>query len=210
MGRARRDSAAADRGPVAGRLERGAAGEVVAELESLVADHPLREGLWALLITALYRAARQADALAAYRRVREQLADELGIEPGAALGCWSSRCYQDPLLDAPASAPATTRGRAGHGVGRAPPRRSAARRTGWRSGAVAAEHRLVTLSGPPVWARPGWRWRLRGASDTRGGLARAAGPCRAGQIVGQRVADTLHATGWSRASLVVDCAGPTC
>ena len=43
-----------------------------------------QEGLWELLITALYRAGRQADALAAYRRVRALLADELGLEPGPA------------------------------------------------------------------------------------------------------------------------------
>ena len=46
---------------------------------------PYREGLWELLITALYRAGRQADALAAYQRVRTRLADELGLEPGPRL-----------------------------------------------------------------------------------------------------------------------------
>ena len=70
---------------MAGRVDLGGGGEVVAELESLVAEHPLREGLWASLITALYRAGRQADALAAYRRVRRLLDDELGVEPGAPL-----------------------------------------------------------------------------------------------------------------------------
>ncbi|MFZ0161356.1 MAG: BTAD domain-containing putative transcriptional regulator [Kineosporiaceae bacterium] len=67
------------------RLELGAGGEVVAELEGLVNEHPLREGLWCCLITALYRTGRQADALAAYTRVRAALIDELGIEPGPGL-----------------------------------------------------------------------------------------------------------------------------
>ena len=70
---------------MAARVELGAGGEVVAELESLVEQYPLREGLWAALITALYRAGRQAEALSAYARVRRLLADELGVDPGAAL-----------------------------------------------------------------------------------------------------------------------------
>ena len=69
----------------AARVDLGAGGDVIAELEWLVGAHPLREGLWASYITALYRAGRQADALAACRRVRRLLADELGIEPGRAL-----------------------------------------------------------------------------------------------------------------------------
>ena len=55
------------------------------ELEGLVAEYPLRERLWRLLVLALYRAERQADALAAYRRARDMLADELGLEPGEEL-----------------------------------------------------------------------------------------------------------------------------
>lgn len=63
----------------------GAVQEAVTELEELVAQHPLREGPVAQLMLALYRCGRQADALAAYRRGRETLVDELGIEPGTAL-----------------------------------------------------------------------------------------------------------------------------
>jgi DNA-binding SARP family transcriptional activator len=59
--------------------------EAVGELEPLVDRHPLRERLWELLITALYRSGRQADALAAYQRLRRILAEELGIEPSARL-----------------------------------------------------------------------------------------------------------------------------
>ena len=67
------------------RVDLGDGSDLVGELEALVALHPLRESLWGLLITVLYRAGRQADALTAYRRVRRQLHEELGIEPGPEL-----------------------------------------------------------------------------------------------------------------------------
>lgn len=52
---------------------------VVAELEALVREHPVREESWRLLALALYDAGRQGDALAALRRAREVLTDELGL-----------------------------------------------------------------------------------------------------------------------------------
>jgi DNA-binding SARP family transcriptional activator len=58
---------------------------LVAELEGLVAEHPLRERLHGQLMLALYRSGRQAEALAAYQAARRMLVDELGIEPGTAL-----------------------------------------------------------------------------------------------------------------------------
>jgi predicted ATPase/DNA-binding SARP family transcriptional activator/tetratricopeptide (TPR) repeat protein len=74
---------------VEGRLEADlAAGrhvEVAGELEGLVGEFPLRERLWRLLMLALYRGGRQADALAAYQRARAVLAGELGLEPGPEL-----------------------------------------------------------------------------------------------------------------------------
>jgi predicted ATPase/DNA-binding SARP family transcriptional activator len=63
----------------------GRHGDVVAELERLVDEHPLRERAWRQLMIALYRSDRQADALSAYRRIRRLLAGELGLEPSAAL-----------------------------------------------------------------------------------------------------------------------------
>lgn len=62
-------------------LAGGRWGDLVPELESLVAEHPLRERLRGQLMLVLYRAGRQADALAAYRDARTVLADELGLEP---------------------------------------------------------------------------------------------------------------------------------
>jgi DNA-binding SARP family transcriptional activator len=66
-------------------LHLGRHGEVVAELRQLVADHPLQEQFHAQLMLSLYRAGRQADALAAYQVVRRVLADQLGIDPGPEL-----------------------------------------------------------------------------------------------------------------------------
>ena len=66
-------------------LATGRSSELVAELESLVAEHPLREPFRAQLMLALYRAGRQAEALDSYRAARATLLDELGIEPSPRL-----------------------------------------------------------------------------------------------------------------------------
>lgn len=63
----------------------GGLGTAIGELEHLVRAHPLHERLWALLAQALYAADRQGDALAALRRARRHLADELGVDPGPEL-----------------------------------------------------------------------------------------------------------------------------
>ena len=62
-------------------LMAGRHAELVGELQRLVAEQPLRERLHGLLMVALYRSGRQADALGAYRRARELLVERLGIEP---------------------------------------------------------------------------------------------------------------------------------
>jgi DNA-binding SARP family transcriptional activator len=85
--------------------------QLVGELQALCRQHPLRERLWELLILALYRAGRQAEALRAYTEVRERLAGELGIDPGPALRELQGRILaQDPslALASPAPAPAAT------------------------------------------------------------------------------------------------------
>src|SRR3954463_14172489 len=66
-------------------LALGRADAAVTDLQHLVAENPLRERLWARLVTALYAADRQADALEAVRKCTELLRDELGIDPGPEL-----------------------------------------------------------------------------------------------------------------------------
>jgi DNA-binding SARP family transcriptional activator/pimeloyl-ACP methyl ester carboxylesterase len=81
-------------------LELGCHGALVAELEALVARHPLREELRVQQLLALYRAGRQADALAAYQGYRARLGDDLGLEPSARLKELERRILrQDPDLD---------------------------------------------------------------------------------------------------------------
>ena len=80
-------------------LALGRHARLIGELQGLVGEHPLRERLWAQLMTALYRDGRQADALAAYRAARERLIEEIGIEPGPELRALEARILaQDPAL----------------------------------------------------------------------------------------------------------------
>ena len=80
---------------------------LVAELEALVGQHPLRELLRAQLMLALYRSGRQADALDAYRSARMALVDQLGIEPGKPLRELEQAILRhDPALElSPAAGP---------------------------------------------------------------------------------------------------------
>ncbi len=81
-------------------LESGEAAAVIPELEELVAAQPLRERPRELLMLALYRTGRQADALELFRRTRDLFVDELGIEPSAALReLEGAMLRQEPALD---------------------------------------------------------------------------------------------------------------
>jgi DNA-binding SARP family transcriptional activator len=98
----------------AAELAAGRDAEAAGELERLVDRHPLRERLWELLITALYRSGRQADALGAYQRLRRILADELGLEPSAPLRRLEHDVLvQDAELAAPSPSPAPSPSRNG-------------------------------------------------------------------------------------------------
>ena len=77
----------------------GRAYAVIGELESLTAEHPYREPLWAQLITAYYVAERQSDALDAYRRLKTTLADDLGIDPGPTVRALHERILRQEPLD---------------------------------------------------------------------------------------------------------------
>jgi predicted ATPase/DNA-binding SARP family transcriptional activator len=89
-------------------LAEGRHDPLVAELEALVREHPLREGLRGRLMLALYRSNRQAEALQVYQDARRALTEELGIEPGRDLRELQRRILdQDPALDA--AAPDTPR-----------------------------------------------------------------------------------------------------
>jgi WD40 repeat protein/DNA-binding SARP family transcriptional activator len=85
---------------IEGLLAVGAQARAIGELETLVARHPWRESLWGLLMLAFYREGRQEEALRSYRRAREILADELGIDPSPELVRLHQRVLQqDPGLD---------------------------------------------------------------------------------------------------------------
>jgi predicted ATPase/DNA-binding SARP family transcriptional activator len=125
-------------------LDTGRHAALVGELEGLVASHPHRERLRAQRMTALYRAGRQADALAAYREARLAL-DELGLEPSPELRALERRILaHDPTLGAPAvEEPAAASARRQQElIGRA---RELAAITALFG---RAETRLVTLTGP--------------------------------------------------------------
>jgi len=85
-------------------LELGHHAKLIGELEGLVTENPLRERLRGQLMLALYRSGRQAEALEAYRRARETLVDELGIDPSPELQrLEQSILRHDAELDLPAA-----------------------------------------------------------------------------------------------------------
>ena len=105
---------------IEGRIESilrlGRHGAVVAELQTRVEEHPLRERLRGQLMLALYRSGRQAEALEVYRDGRRLLADELGLEPGTELQRLERAILeQDPSLEAPEQRPRCPPGGTGAG-----------------------------------------------------------------------------------------------
>ena len=78
----------------------GRADAMIVRLEVLTAEHPFRERLWAQLITAYYVTERQSDALNAYRRLKANLAENLGIDPGPTVTTLHERILRQEPLDA--------------------------------------------------------------------------------------------------------------
>ena len=158
------------------------------ELERLVGEYPLRERLHGQLMLALYRSGRQADALAAYRRVRDLLADELGIDPSEPLQRLH-RCVlaHDPALDWNGARPIPTEGHraeAGTPVAEPIPSHSpatrASRAPGWGGRrarhllAIGAALAVAAAIGIVAVARP-WAGAAGGLPANSVGLIGAAG-----------------------------------
>ena len=70
---------------ITAELACGGHAQAVAEIRRLLADHPLREGLWLLLMRALDGAGRHAEALEVYGQARDAISEQLGVDPGAEL-----------------------------------------------------------------------------------------------------------------------------
>jgi predicted ATPase/DNA-binding SARP family transcriptional activator len=147
------------------RLDLGGDEDLVPDLRAQLASYPLRERLWALLMTALYRAGRQGEALEAYQEARGALADELGVEPGEELrSLHAAVLAQDPALDQVARRGFTTGplpSPTSVFVGRAEELENAEK--------VLATTRLLTLSGPGGTGKT--RLALELASRARGRYA---------------------------------------
>jgi DNA-binding SARP family transcriptional activator len=150
------------------RLALGGHGELVGELETLIAEHPYRERLRAQLMLALYRSDRQADALQAYQDARRTLVDELGIEPGERLRRLERAILaQDPALhlevaprpEPPAEAPG------GAFVGR---EHELAQLAGDLDDALAGRGRLALLVGEPGIGKSRLAEELIGQARARG------------------------------------------
>lgn len=125
-------------------VDHGRCEEAAAVAEGLVEAHPFRERLWTVLMLALYRSGRQADALAAFQRARQTLVEELGLDPGQELTELEERILiQDPSLARP--------GRIGDRAGNLPGRLTSFLGRSHELDELAGlvqQRRIVTLVGP--------------------------------------------------------------
>jgi SARP family transcriptional regulator, regulator of embCAB operon len=123
----------------------GRADGIIPRLEVLTAEHPYRERLWAQLITAYYVTERQSDALNAYQRLRANLAENLGIDPGPTVRSLHERILRQEPLDTHETAQTT----ATHAVVGLGP----------HTGTLAAPSAVAELR-----RRDGQRYRLEGST----------------------------------------------
>jgi SARP family transcriptional regulator, regulator of embCAB operon len=123
----------------------GRADGIIPRLEVLTAEHPFRERLWAQLITAYYVTERQSDALNAYQRLKANLAENLGIDPGPTVRSLHERILRQEPLDTHETAQTT----ATHAVVGLGP----------HTGTLGAPSAVAELRG-----RNGQRYRLEGST----------------------------------------------
>ncbi|WP_431047297.1 BTAD domain-containing putative transcriptional regulator [Streptomyces sp. P1-3] len=181
------------------RLALGLAAETVPDLDAHLAEHPWREDAWRLLALALYRAGRQADALAVLRRARAMLADELGVDPGPRMRRMETDILtQDPRLDLPvepSTAAARLWTRAAAAYDRTVAAGSRARLestiglirdlalTGGDGLRSAQEHRLAAVAAAEEFGDPELTARVIGAYDVPAIWTRSDDPEQARRIV---------------------------
>jgi DNA-binding SARP family transcriptional activator len=143
---------------VRSRLELGEHAELVVELVDMVGEQPLREPVWALLITALHRSGRHAEALDVIARMRAHLRRELGADPGPAI----RRLHEQLLADTPEQAAPAPRDHARTGGllavfpapatpagSQVPDDVDVARLRGYLDAALAGRGRAVLVEGEP-------------------------------------------------------------
>ena len=173
-------------------LALGRHNDLIGELESLVGEHPLRERVRGQLMLALYRAGRQAEALAVYQDARSVLVDQLGIEPSPALqGLEKRSCGRIRHSSAATRLPCSRRTH-GAAIG---PRRSVEYRWSERPALHRETARATAATGGHPRAAPGRRGRA-GASTSqlhrsRAGLEESGVVARATVFTSSRVGEDL-------------------
>ncbi|MEU3406188.1 BTAD domain-containing putative transcriptional regulator [Streptomyces sp. NPDC006670] len=185
-------------------LDLGRHHQLVAEVQNLVRQEPLRERLRGQLMLALYRSGRQAEALETYRVGRELLVEELGLEPGSELRGLEAAILSGEVPPAPARqhAGAGDPGRAGPGAGGAPGGVAAASGPGPSAGpgavagspgtAAAGPDALPDAASPP--GSPGTEDPVAGGADVVGRIGVSA-PAAAEEVPRQLPADTSDFVG---------------
>ncbi|MEO3849656.1 BTAD domain-containing putative transcriptional regulator [Streptomyces sp. B8F3] len=148
------------------RVGRGGHGALADELSAMLAAHPLRERLHAVRIRGLYLDGRQAEALAAYREIRDRLAEELGVDPGRELtAVHEAVLRQDPALEGDGGgSPGAPAGPGPRTGGASPAGGASGTESAWPAASGAR-------TGPAAPAGPG-----SALGPESAGLASAAGP----------------------------------